>query len=436
MNGEDAEALAIEAGLRYVHDDEIGSRRIRRGKGFSHVDRNGAPVDDDRRGWIESLAIPPAWNDVWICGDDSGHILATGTDRAGRKQYIYHPIWQEVRDEVKFERMGEFGRRLHRLRRAVDTDLRRRELPRAKVVALAVAVLDRTLIRVGHRRYAEENGAHGLTTLTPEHVAVEGHHVHLEFEGKGGGEHILAFRDRRLANLIACCQELSGQTLFSYESPAGPAAIASGDVNDYLAATMGSRFTAKDFRTWGASATVVSELVGNGGADALLVAIDAAAERLGNTRSVLRDSYLHPAVAAAYRAGHLSEAWRRSRRGRWLDRSESTLNRVVERFAGDGAGVGSHGTGRDREEDPMPKDRRPSVKDEERYEAIRREGASKEKAARIANTPAKTAGKRGGKSPRYEEWSKDELYDKARQVGIEGRSKMDKSELISALRNH
>jgi DNA topoisomerase-1 len=201
------------------------------------------------------------------------------------------------------------------------------------VTGLSIAVLDRTLIRVGNRRYADENEAYGLTTLTAEHVEVEGLEVQLEFAGKGGADHQLAFSDRRLASLIARCQELAGQTLFSYPTPDGSAAITSTDVNNYLAETMRGSFTAKDFRTWGASSTVAEQLVtnpGNGDAGGkLLQAIDLAAERLGNTREVCRSSYVHPMIPEAFEDGRLQDAWRRSRRGQWLDRSESALNRLI-----------------------------------------------------------------------------------------------------------
>lgn len=326
-------SLASEAGLRYVAEETPGLRRVRRGRGFSYLAPDGSTVNGPDRERIESLVIPPAWDDVWISPDPAGHILATGYDRAGRKQYVYHPVWEQVRDEAKFERMGEFGRRLPRLRRRLDGDLRRPGLSREKVTALAVAVLDRTLIRVGNRKYADENEAYGLTTLTCEHVEVDGFHVHLEFAGKGGADHQLVFRDRRLASLIARCQELEGQTLFGYESADGVSSITSTDVNGYLADAMSGPFTAKDIRTWGAS-TAVCEALATGPKDEdeetrLLRAIDLTAEKLGNTREVCRSSYLHPIIPESFRDGTLQEAWSRSRSGTWLGRSESAVNRLI-----------------------------------------------------------------------------------------------------------
>ncbi|HSJ34998.1 MAG TPA: DNA topoisomerase IB [Acidimicrobiia bacterium] len=325
--------LAATAGLRYVSDEAPGSRRVRRGKGFSYVDAAGESLPEAEREWIRSLAIPPAWTDVWICPHRDGHILATGYDEAGRKQYIYHPAWEEARDEAKFERLGDFGSRLASLRRRIDSDLRRPGLERDKVVALAVAVLDRTLIRVGNRQYAESNDSYGLTTLTREHVELNGSRVSLAFVGKGGAEHELAFSDRRLASLLTKCQELGGQTLFGFESEAGVGTIGSGDVNDYLADATGRPFTAKDFRTWGATSIVVGHLATCNGVETpqthFLEAVDVAADRLGNTRQVCRASYVHPVIEAATEDGRIAEAWRRSRSGKWLTRPESAVRRLL-----------------------------------------------------------------------------------------------------------
>lgn len=326
--------LATGAGLRYVSDEEPGNRRIRRGKGFSYVDATGDPLSEDDVEWARSLVIPPAWTDVWISPDRKGHILATGHDDAGRKQYIYHPDWEDARDEAKFDRMGDLGARLARLRRRIDGDLRRPGMERTKVRALAVAVLDRTLIRVGNRQYAESNDSYGLTTLTREHVELNGSHVSLAFAGKGGAEHTLAFSDRRLASLLSRCQELKGQTLFSYESSDGVGTIGSTDVNDYLAEATGKEFTAKDFRTWGATSIVtahLAELPPDGDpVKRFLQAVDGAAERLGNTRQVCRASYVHPVVEESLEDGRLEEAWRRSRSGKWISRPESAVRRLLD----------------------------------------------------------------------------------------------------------
>ncbi|CAN5837666.1 DNA topoisomerase IB [soil metagenome] len=334
MNFSDYVDQAAEAGLLYMTDEAPGHRRIRRGKGFTYVSPKGETVAGSERERIKSLVIPPAWEGVWISPEPLGHILVTGYDAAGRKQYIYHPEWELVRDEVKFQRMGEFGAQLVRVRKLVDSDLRRPGLGRDKVVALAVAVLDRTLIRVGNRRYADENGSYGLTTLTEQHLDLNGHKVQLDFEAKGGADHQVIFESRRLASLLARCQELRGQTLFSYEVDGDIGAIRSDDVNDYLSAAAGFRCTAKDLRTWGATTHVVQQLAASSphakdeGA-MILEAIDSAAEALGNTRAVCRASYVHPEISDAYRGGRLADAWERSRGGKWLSRAESAMRKIL-----------------------------------------------------------------------------------------------------------
>jgi DNA topoisomerase I len=315
---------AAEAGLLYMTDEAPGYRRVRRGRGFTYLTPDGQTVGKAERGRIESLVIPPAWEKVWISPEPLGHILVTGYDAAGRKQYIYHPEWELIRDEVKFQRMGEFGAKVARIRKLVDNDLRRRGLGRDKVVALAVAVLDRTLIRVGNRRYTAENGSYGLTTLTEQHLGLNGIQVQLEFEAKGGADHQVAFESRRLSSLLARCQELRGQTLFSYEVDGDIAAIRSEDVNAYLSAAAGFRCTAKDMRTWGATTHVVQQLAVSSGEDreetTILQAIDSAAEALGNTRAVCRASYVHPEIPEAYVDG---------RRGSWLSRAESAARKIL-----------------------------------------------------------------------------------------------------------
>ncbi len=336
MTIEEAQALAAAAKLRYVCEDEPGIRRIRRGRGFSYLTPDGETLAGAARERLQALAIPPAWDDVWICGDDRGHVLATGRDGDGRKQYIYHPDWVKLRDEVKFSRMAEFGSALPALRRQVDADLRRRDgMSRSKVTALAVAVLDTTLLRVGNPRSAVD-GAFGLTTLEAHHVDVGTTYIEFEFTGKGGQERRLRVADRRLARLVAACHELPGQRLFTYEDVAGTGTIGSGDVNDYLLEHTGARFTAKDFRTWGGSVAFAGYLAPvaraelNGQAPALLLeAYDHAADVLGNTRAVARESYVHPRLAEAFDAGELHAAWKRTRGGHGLAREERLLLKVI-----------------------------------------------------------------------------------------------------------
>ncbi len=327
--------LAERARLRYVSDEEPGITRRKRGKGYSFLGPDGSTVNEGDRSRISALVIPPAWTDVWICTDERGHIQATGRDAAGRKQYIYHTAWEEVRDEAKFDRMGPFGKALPRLRKQIQNDLRQHGLPHSKVVALATAVLDQTLVRIGNKSYHDQNGSFGLTTLESDHAEIDGSLIKLSFTGKGGVEQVVALEDARLAALMSRCQDLSGQHLFSYSADDRIAAVTSNDVNDYLRSVTGDEFSAKDFRTWGASALAADHLGRTGPPDGdsddrvILEAIDLAAEALGNTRAVCRTSYIHPVVADAYTSGDLHHAWLKSRSGRFMNRPESALMRLL-----------------------------------------------------------------------------------------------------------
>jgi DNA topoisomerase-1 len=319
-----------DSGLWYVSDTEPGFRRVRAGRGFRYLP-GPSPADRER---IAALAVPPAWSDVWICRRADGHIQATGRDDAGRKQYVYHSEWTRLQSEAKFDGLEVFGGRLARLRRAVADDLSGRGLTKRRVTAVTVRLLDATLIRVGNERYADSNGSYGLTTLERRHVEVVGSTVTFSFVAKGGEDQDVTVRDRRLADLVRQCRDSGGQRLFTYETEDGASdAIDSTDVNDYLREVTGDPFTAKDFRTWGASASVAAYLCGRRGgedeASAWLAAIDDAAELLGNTRAVCRASYVHPVIEDAFHDGRLADAWRRSRRSRWMARGERTLLRIL-----------------------------------------------------------------------------------------------------------
>lgn len=304
----------VPRGLIYADDGEPGLGRRPAAHGFRYHDASGQVVKDaatlDR---IQALAIPPAWTDVWICPDPRGHIQATGRDARGRKQYRYHPAWCATRDEAKFERVAAFGRALPRLRRCLDRDLRRRGLPREKVLALVVSLLEATLIRVGNDEYARANKSYGLTTLRKRHLTASGGGGVFEFRGKSGKVHRTAFRDRRLARVVRACQDLPGQRLFKYVDEAGvPHSVMSGDVNDYIHEAIGDGFTAKDFRTWFgtlAAARALS-LTPRPDTEAALRAevvrgVRAVAGLLGNTPAVCRKAYIHPAVIEAWTAGRL-----------------------------------------------------------------------------------------------------------------------------------
>jgi len=265
---------------------------------------------------IRSLAIPPAYSDVWICPTQNGHLQATGRDARGRKQYRYHPRWREVRDETKFGRMLAFSEVLPRLRARLEEDLGTAGLRREKVLATVVRLLECTAIRVGNDEYARANRSFGLTTLQDRHVEVSGSTLRFEFRGKSGKVHRVALSDRRLARIVARCQALPGADLFQYEDDDGQlVAIGSGDVNDYLRNITGEEFSAKDFRTWAGTLEAVEALEAIGPAatqreakTAILKAIDRVAERLNNTRAVCRKYYIHPAVLETYEAGTLHEA--------------------------------------------------------------------------------------------------------------------------------
>ena len=312
---DDPEASAQEAGLRYVSDLGPGVRRRRRGKGFSYIGPDGQRLtDDDRIAWIERLAIPPAWTDVWISPIKRGHIQATGRDARGRKQYRYHPRWREVRDAAKYDRLLDFARALPKIRRRTDRDLRRRGMPREKIVATVVRLLESTLIRIGNEEYRRDNASYGLSTMRRRHVDVNGSKIRFEFRGKSGKRHEVGITDRRLARVIRQCQELPGQVLFQYVDEEGARReVDSDDVNDYLREVSGEDFTAKDFRTWAgtvAASLALQELErldsGTEPQKRVTNAIERVAKQLGNTPSVCRKCYVHPGIIDAYLDGEMA----------------------------------------------------------------------------------------------------------------------------------
>ena len=312
-----AREAARAAGLRYASDARPGYTRRRSGRGFSYRDSEGHTIRDRAvRRRIDALAIPPAWTDVWICPWPNGHLQASGRDARGRKQYRYHPDWQARRGTDKFGRMLEFARALPRIRERCDADLDRRGLPREKVLAAVVRLLELTLIRVGNDEYARLNRSFGLTTLRDRHATIQAASVRFRFRGKSGLAHEVGLRDRRLAALIRRCQDLPGQELFQYVDEDGDVRdIASDDVNTYLREASGGDFTAKDFRTWAGTVLAyraLRALQPEDGAGAVrrnvVQAIRQTADRLGNTPAVARGSYVHPAVLEAYMEGTLGGA--------------------------------------------------------------------------------------------------------------------------------
>jgi DNA topoisomerase-1 len=332
-------AVAEAAGLAYVNDALPGITRERREDGWSYRRPDGTTiVDPAERAWIDAIRIPPAWRHVWISPTPDGHILATGRDARGRKQYRYHPRWREVRDATKYHRMGEFGQDLPGLRQCVDSDLDRPGLPRERVLAAVVRLMDETLIRIGNEEYARQNESFGLTTLRREHVTIEGPDAFMfEFRAKSGKEQRVRLADPRLAAVVHACHELPGQQLFGYVNDDGRVVdVGSADVNAYLRAATRAIFTAKDFRTWGGSVVAAQALVELGpprsATDAkrkIVTAIDAAAERLNNTRAVCRKSYVNPRVPESYLDGELDDAFSRTEARDGLSHSEAATLMVL-----------------------------------------------------------------------------------------------------------
>ena len=306
--------------MRYVTDTGPGIRRKRTGKAFRYVDTEGRPLGDrSALARIKSLVIPPAWEDVWICPSPLGHLQATGRDGKGRKQYRYHPRWRDVRDGAKYGRMMEFGQALPQIRERTDRDLAAPGLPRRKVLAAVVQLLERSLIRVGNDEYAKVNHSYGLTTMRDKHVALNGSTVRFEFRGKSGVRHKVDIQDRRLARVVRRCHDLPGQELFQYVDDEGKTQdVDSADVNDYLREITGRDFTAKDFRTWEGTVLAAIALREFEAFDSeaqakknVVRAVERVAERLGNTPTVCRKCYVHPAVLDAYLDGSMVESLRR-----------------------------------------------------------------------------------------------------------------------------
>lgn len=303
---------ALQAGLKYVSDGFAGFRRKRVGKGWAFYDCDGKLITDKKeRTRILSLAIPPAWTDVWICPDPRGHIQVTARDARGRKQYRYHTTYREARDASKFRFMLEFSEMLPDIREQVERDLGAPNLSRKQILATVVRLLDKTLIRVGNQEYARDNNSFGLTTLRTRHVKVKGADLRFTFRGKSGVEHTVALTDRRLAKIIQRVQDLPGHELFQYiDSEGSRQVVTSGDVNEYLREMTEGEVTAKNFRTWAGTILAAQELRRLGPAETvkeaeknIIAAIDVVAKRLGNTRAVCRKYYIHPTVLSTYRNG-------------------------------------------------------------------------------------------------------------------------------------
>jgi DNA topoisomerase I len=328
------------AGLNYVNEGQPGLRRIRSGTGFRYRKPRGGFVSDAATlARIKSLAIPPAWHDVWVCRDPQGHVQAVGRDDRGRKQYRYHPRWREFRDANKFNRLISFGQALPRIRRRVRRDLRRPGLAREKVLAAVVRLIELAALRIGNDEYADQNKSYGLTTLRRRHASVRGSRITFCFRGKSGVRQRVEVSHPILSRIVRRCQDLPGQDLFQYVDSEGKVQdVTSGDVNAYLRAITGQDFTAKDFRTWTATveaARALRDLEPAGSKAAsrknLTQAIEQVAERLGNTPAICKKCYIHPAIFEVYLEGQLAEELRRA--------SEAAAGRARNRLPPDEAAV-------------------------------------------------------------------------------------------------
>jgi DNA topoisomerase I len=320
--------IAVDAGLRYLTDDRPGIERRRCGRGFTYLDHRGHVVDGAERARLQAMAIPPAWTAVWIAEECDAHLLATGYDDRGRKQYLYHPAWREASDLAKFERLGAVGDALPSLRRDVDHELRTRGADWR--TAAAVRLIDDSLIRPGSRRRLEENGSVGAITLGIGDVEVNGTRIALHFEGKSAVEQQTEIRDALLARRLSTLLDESTDGMVFVDADDRP--ISAGQVNEYICVHSGSKVSAKDLRTWGATCAAADRLVRADGDDldsSVRSAIEHAAELLGNTVAVCRSAYIAPRILSSFETGELREEWHRSRRARWLSRVEQTVRRVV-----------------------------------------------------------------------------------------------------------
>lgn len=330
-------ASAKVAGLRYVRDSEPGIQRLKAGKGFRYVRPDGKAVDKTTLNRIRSLVIPPAWTNVWICARPDGHLQAVGRDAKGRKQYRYHTSYRYQRDQTKYGRMLSFGKALVQIRKRVEEDLKLAGLPREKVLATVVRLLETTCIRIGNEEYKEQNGSFGLTTLQDRHVQVEGSKIRFRFKGKSGQMQDVELSDPRLAKIVRHCRDIPGYELFQYYDETGAVCdVTSSDVNDYIREATGEDFTAKDFRTWGGTgwAALILEQLGRCETEAetkksVVEAVRQVAQRLGNRPATCRKYYVHPAVLDAYSDGSLFDALKKAKGDR---REEEVVMNVVSSY--------------------------------------------------------------------------------------------------------
>ena len=303
------------ADLKYVSDQSKGISRQKKGEGFVYIYDEKPLKDKEEIERIKKLAIPPAWTNVWICPDESGHIQATGFDLRNRKQYRYHPQWSVLRNETKFHHLYEFGKLLPSLRLKLEEDLAKKELCEEKVIATVISLMERTYIRIGNDGYEKLYGSYGLTTLKDRHVTVEGDKLVFSFKGKKGIFHNVSVRNRRLARMVKACRDIPGKELFQYfDAEGNRKSVDSGMVNRYIKDATGGDFSAKDFRTWAGTLDVLRAFksMGEAGSDAdckknIIAALDEVSKKLGNTRTVCKKYYVHPGILKLYEEKNLAK---------------------------------------------------------------------------------------------------------------------------------
>lgn len=333
--GTDPAKSARAADLLYTTDADEGIRRVIEGKGFTYYRGKRRVTDARVLKRIRSLVIPPAWTEVWICRDPDGHLQATGLDALSRKQYRYHPRWVALRGQTKFYRLKAFGQSLPAMRKRIQQDLRQKELSFQKVMAAVISIMEQTHIRIGSAFYEKLYGSFGLATLHDRHVRLRGAHIRFTFTGKKGVRHDISIRNKKLASIVTRCREIPGKHLFQYYDDHHEAhPVHSGDVNDYIREISGCAFSSKDFRTWAGSVEFIRCFIDAeraGEKPGLPALVDQVACRLGNTRSVCRRYYIHPAVLSQYEKGKLPGlACRTAKPGTWLDREEKILMKILE----------------------------------------------------------------------------------------------------------
>ena len=329
---------AEEAGLFYTSSTEAGFIRKAKAESHIYIDHHAKRITAKKHlERIEKLRIPPAWEAVWICRDASGHLQATGIDKKGRRQYLYHPIWTKLRGEAKFDRMLPFAAKLPVIRKRCDKDLNRRGLPKDKVIALVVTLLDSTFIRIGNDEYAKNNSSFGLTTLQDDHVSFQSGMAIFSFKGKSGKSHTVTFEDKRLANLIKRCRDIPGDDLFQYLDHAGKRHdIKSNHVNEYLLEVTGMPFTAKDFRTWGGThyagrflAQTEEQTTEKKRKTQINRMVKHVSGKLGNTPAVCRSSYIHPRIIDDCMEGSFHENWEQARKAAKKKRSRLDTDELI-----------------------------------------------------------------------------------------------------------